>query len=437
MMIKATCVICQEFFQTDQCIYSTTCGHVFHEVCLLKWIQTSPTCPHCRQTARLKNIVRLFFETDNDDDDDTLDPTKLKDELDHVNAELANFNKLKSDLETDKKNLNAKVKKLSSDIKSITKELQVEQTTNQALRKQLKYLSIQGDEAKEAKKTATVLKEKLTHFERLKKVLTANSEAVSQMMEEHGDKSNACRDLATYCVSLKREFENAKLNKLHLRDELSATKKELSAKTKQLNDYKIGTLNNQKQIQLLEEEVSCLEKDKENLKRKIQVLQQSVNSPSGSKGVISRLLFESPAPFSMKAPKLQDPGDWSGDTSIDLPSQPGNPMTPDFVKPSLNIATQKECKEFGIPFIKTTSIANSQKRKKSEEENMIAVLRTSSLFNNSRSLGDSKHKGYNGLGGHHTVFTSKKKSQQNLSRPSKRVKTGKEPPLPTLHKFMS
>ncbi|XP_033101521.1 E3 ubiquitin-protein ligase TRAIP-like isoform X1 [Anneissia japonica] len=359
-MIKATCVICQEFFQTDHSIYSTPCGHVFHEVCLLKWIQTSPTCPHCRHAARLKNVVRLFFETDNEDDDG-LDPTKLKNELDSMSAELAGFNKLKADLVTEKEKLNSKLKKLNSEHKSMSKELQSELSTNQALRKQLKYLSIQGDEAKEAKKTAKVLHEKLSHYERLQKVLTANSEAVSEMLEEQGDNSKACRDLATYCVSLKREFENAKMNKSRLRDELAATKKELSSKTKQLNDYKIQTGNNVKQIKALEEEVSSLEKDKENLKQKLEILQRSVKSPSGAKGVISRLLFESPAPFNLKAPKLQDPEDWGSDTSLDISSHPGNPVTPDIVKPSPNAATHRECKEFGIPFIKTTSMANKVK----------------------------------------------------------------------------
>ncbi|XP_033101522.1 E3 ubiquitin-protein ligase TRAIP-like isoform X2 [Anneissia japonica] len=321
-MIKATCVICQEFFQTDHSIYSTPCGHVFHEVCLLKWIQTSPTCPHCRHAARLKNVVRLFFETDNEDDDG-LDPTKLKNELDSMSAELAGFNKLKADLVTEKEKLNSKLKKLNSEHKSMSKELQSELSTNQALRKQLKYLSIQGDEAKEAKKTAKVLHEKLSHYE--------------------------------------REFENAKMNKSRLRDELAATKKELSSKTKQLNDYKIQTGNNVKQIKALEEEVSSLEKDKENLKQKLEILQRSVKSPSGAKGVISRLLFESPAPFNLKAPKLQDPEDWGSDTSLDISSHPGNPVTPDIVKPSPNAATHRECKEFGIPFIKTTSMANKVK----------------------------------------------------------------------------
>lgn len=41
------CPICRENF-TPNDIYSTSCSHIFHKSCLLRWMSRSKTCPMCR-----------------------------------------------------------------------------------------------------------------------------------------------------------------------------------------------------------------------------------------------------------------------------------------------------------------------------------------------------------------------------------------------------
>ncbi|KAK8756479.1 hypothetical protein V5799_000820 [Amblyomma americanum] len=44
-------------------ISATECGHVFHETCLLRWLQKSRSCPTCRKQLRPDRVIRLFLDT--------------------------------------------------------------------------------------------------------------------------------------------------------------------------------------------------------------------------------------------------------------------------------------------------------------------------------------------------------------------------------------
>ena len=46
---KLTCVVCREEFDEDGTdVVPLPCGHVFHEGCILPWLETNNTCPVCR-----------------------------------------------------------------------------------------------------------------------------------------------------------------------------------------------------------------------------------------------------------------------------------------------------------------------------------------------------------------------------------------------------
>ncbi|XP_050071244.1 uncharacterized protein LOC126559170 [Anopheles maculipalpis] len=44
------CTICWESLETGR-IFATTCGHIFHEKCIVNWTQRSPCCPECRHVT--------------------------------------------------------------------------------------------------------------------------------------------------------------------------------------------------------------------------------------------------------------------------------------------------------------------------------------------------------------------------------------------------
>ncbi|KAI3896479.1 hypothetical protein MKX03_014626 [Papaver bracteatum] len=69
------CMVCYEDLKplTENLQVITTCGHVFHQHCLLQWLEYSVannrTCPVCRQTCRRENVRRLYFQSDGDSTD--------------------------------------------------------------------------------------------------------------------------------------------------------------------------------------------------------------------------------------------------------------------------------------------------------------------------------------------------------------------------------
>ncbi|XP_065223942.1 E3 ubiquitin-protein ligase trul-1-like isoform X2 [Planococcus citri] len=60
--MNLSCTICFDFLFTgeeSEMVDATQCGHVFHHECLDQWIQSSNSCPHCRQNVTTKNTIKL------------------------------------------------------------------------------------------------------------------------------------------------------------------------------------------------------------------------------------------------------------------------------------------------------------------------------------------------------------------------------------------
>ena len=54
------CTICREPLVTQE-VCATRCGHVFHRMCLVAWMQYKRSCPYCRAPSDRKNLLRIFF----------------------------------------------------------------------------------------------------------------------------------------------------------------------------------------------------------------------------------------------------------------------------------------------------------------------------------------------------------------------------------------
>ena len=66
------CPICYDTINDVNEIFNLPCKHIFHRTCLERWIQTSNSCPMCRQTIQIqghctnshepiKNRIRSWF----------------------------------------------------------------------------------------------------------------------------------------------------------------------------------------------------------------------------------------------------------------------------------------------------------------------------------------------------------------------------------------
>lgn len=63
--MKPICVICTEELIADSNVSVIHCGHLFHEVCLNKWLSNgqNDTCPQCRYTATPEKVIKKLFFT--------------------------------------------------------------------------------------------------------------------------------------------------------------------------------------------------------------------------------------------------------------------------------------------------------------------------------------------------------------------------------------
>ncbi|KAL1432821.1 hypothetical protein MTO96_013022 [Rhipicephalus appendiculatus] len=68
--MRPSCCICMDTIQAsssssssdDNSVSATECGHVFHDVCLRRWLAASRSCPTCRKQLRGERIVKLFLD---------------------------------------------------------------------------------------------------------------------------------------------------------------------------------------------------------------------------------------------------------------------------------------------------------------------------------------------------------------------------------------
>jgi len=45
---KEDCQVCFDHFQDEDTLYKLPCKHMFHEACIMPWLEKHNTCPSCR-----------------------------------------------------------------------------------------------------------------------------------------------------------------------------------------------------------------------------------------------------------------------------------------------------------------------------------------------------------------------------------------------------
>ena len=61
------CPICYEDLENDKLCYITTCNHSFHKKCLFEWLKHNNSCPMCRSTEFIQNMIYYINKKNNRD----------------------------------------------------------------------------------------------------------------------------------------------------------------------------------------------------------------------------------------------------------------------------------------------------------------------------------------------------------------------------------
>ncbi len=55
---QKSCVVCQEEFQDGQDVAHLPCIHIFHQKCLVEWLEQKKTCPICQIEVDENNYIK-------------------------------------------------------------------------------------------------------------------------------------------------------------------------------------------------------------------------------------------------------------------------------------------------------------------------------------------------------------------------------------------
>lgn len=134
------CPICSEILLPSDVLYSTPCGHIFHDSCLIRWISwwdffkifpffvyfflrpkfltsnkfsflypnpsSNTTCPQCRQVCSSSTIHRIYLPEVNFQDQDS-----LVERMNDINRQKIEYESKLKKIEQEKKGLENELKK--------------------------------------------------------------------------------------------------------------------------------------------------------------------------------------------------------------------------------------------------------------------------------------------------------------------------------------
>uniref|UniRef100_A0A8C9S8V4 TRAF-interacting protein n=1 Tax=Scleropages formosus TaxID=113540 RepID=A0A8C9S8V4_SCLFO len=298
MPIRAYCTICSDFFDHCKDVAAIHCGHTFHHECLLQWFQTAPskTCPQCRKQVSTRHIIsKLFFDVGGEEHSSPVDPESLQNELDRLKALLSSKERDWRDRQKTVDSLRETVERQKVDLERVRKEVGEKEMLCSVLRKQMKYLENQQNEILSAKEEARQLRTKMKTYESLDLLLQGQRAEVEAMIADMGVGQSAMEQLSIYCISLKKEYENLKTSYRSTNEMCEKLKREFPS---WIND-----------IYLFIHSFIHSFVFRQSLKKKVEILQKTLSTPTRTNEALSRLVFESPAPVELKQPRLHQPAD--------------------------------------------------------------------------------------------------------------------------------
>uniref|UniRef100_A0A8C6ZT15 TRAF interacting protein n=1 Tax=Nothoprocta perdicaria TaxID=30464 RepID=A0A8C6ZT15_NOTPE len=283
---------------------------------LARWFDTAPsrTCPQCRiQVSRKLIIHKLFFDVAAEERA-APDAESLQNELDKTKAQLALREKEKRECQDLVDGLRDTLDVRNATIESLQKVLAETEMLCSSLKKQMKFLEQQQEDTRSSKEEARRLRNKLRSMERIEALLQGQRPEVEEMIRDMGVGQAAVEQLAVYCVSLKKEYENLK--------EARKTSSEAAEKLKK-EVFSVGS-KLQKTLSELEktkEELKSTQKDLKNADKEILVSASPLLGPEPGSGCLGS---PSPAPVELRQPKLHRPAH-SEEIDLDATFDVGTP----------------------------------------------------------------------------------------------------------------
>ncbi|XP_068171086.1 E3 ubiquitin-protein ligase TRAIP isoform X2 [Antennarius striatus] len=407
MPIRAYCTICSDFFDHSRDVAAIHCGHTFHHECLIRWFQTGPakSCPQCRKQVSTKHIIsKLYFDI-GEEEESSMDPESLQNELNRVKALLSSKERDWRDKQKAVDGLKDTADKQKRDLDAMRKEIREKEMLCSALKKQMTYLETQQNDTQAAKEEVRRLRTRLKTFESLDVLLQGHRAEVESMITDMGISQAAVEQLSIYCISLKKEYDNLKGNLKSSNDTCEKLKREVLTTNNKLHKASMELTQTSDNMKALQNDLMNADREISSLKKKVEFLQKTLSTPTRTNEALSRLVFESPAPEELKHPRLRHP---IGSEDIDL-NMTYDITTPEDVakKPTQVPFKKMRLDPPGSTLSRHNDKSSCPSKSREEDGSMDPFLRNSLLFRKKTfgSMLDPQRKagavrtGYDGLGG--------------------------------------
>ncbi|XP_075167410.1 TRAF interacting protein no poles [Haematobia irritans] len=280
-MLNLNCVICAELFSQADDVHVTTCGHLFHIVCLKTWIQRSKTCPQCRNKCTERNIFRVYFNLANLDVS-RIDVGSLQEQLDNANLQLKMKERELSKAEEQIKSSKETQKKCMKTIAGLEKEVKSNSFIVLNYVEKIKMLQNQVKVMESLRAEVTNLKAQIESMNGINTLLTSSMTEAEKLLKNESDP----KVLSVWITTLKRELRVCEHKKADIRNQLKAVQTDLR---KELDLKKS-----------LEERIIQLESENYNLLEKVKAL-ETKTSTQQTKDFASPSLNTSTVPSYVRA----------------------------------------------------------------------------------------------------------------------------------------
>ncbi|XP_076762254.1 uncharacterized protein LOC143430138 [Xylocopa sonorina] len=127
------CAICVDSSISN--ILSTRCGHVYHSDCLQQWLESSKTCPECRQSVKNNQLRKIYFNFANSEDSSSLEK-----KVDNIDRLLKSKENVIRTYETINKILQKDKQKQETNIRKLEEQLTVQHWIEFKQNQRLRYL---------------------------------------------------------------------------------------------------------------------------------------------------------------------------------------------------------------------------------------------------------------------------------------------------------
>ncbi|XP_043199336.1 E3 ubiquitin-protein ligase TRAIP-like isoform X1 [Amphibalanus amphitrite] len=308
--MRFNCIICTDLFVPSSDISSTECGHLFHSHCIMQWLERSKTCPQCRGKTHDKKLIKIFLDC-SETSSEASDPNQLQNELDSLRFRLSLKTTEYNKAEEERQLLKEQHAGLRSEIKKLEKAGRSKDDTITAMKMQLQCFGDIAREKQKARDECDKLRARLRLLSNVETVVSQSTAEVSDMLSAYSnDSAQAAKDMATYCLVLKRELTSGREEQRRHSDDRHRLKTALQ-------ESRADAQRLQRRLEQLESagaaaesEIASLEEENTRLHKQVKALEAAVVSPSGDpkNSALSRLLSENCTPSDLRSrPVLTSP----------------------------------------------------------------------------------------------------------------------------------